>query len=132
MLRLLRSEGTDLMADRPPAATAALAGPAGDASDAAAVAAAPPTLDDVARLTPESDYSVFTAPGVDQQVRNQALRKLFLTDPHFQQSDGLDVAIDEVVQLALSPLARQRTILQARAMGLLDDELLDQPDPPAD
>ena len=90
------------------------------------------TLDDVARLTPDSDYSAFTAPGVDEQVRNQALRKLFLSDPHFQQSDGLDVAIDEVVQLALSPLARQRTILQARAMGLLDDELLDQPEPEPD
>ncbi len=94
--------------------------------------AAPPTLDDVARLTPESDYSAFTAAGVDEQVRNQALRKLFLSDPHFQQSDGLDVAVDEEVQLAQSPLARQRTILQARAMGLLDDELVDQPQPEAD
>ena len=91
-----------------------------------------PTLDDVARLTPESDYSAFTAAGVDEQVRNQALRKLFLSDPHFQQSDGLDVAVDEEVQLAQSPLARQRTILQARAMGLLDDELVDQPQPEAD
>ena len=88
-----------------------------------------PTLADVAGLTAQSDYSAFTAPGVDDQVRNLALRKLFLSDPHFQQSDGLDVAIDEVVQLAQSPLARQRTILQARAMGLLDDEPLDQPEP---
>ena len=88
-----------------------------------------PTLGDVARLTPESDYSAFTAPGVDAQVRNQALRKLFLSDPHFQQSDGLDVAVDEVVHIAQSPLARQRMIMQARAMGLLDDELLDQPEP---
>ena len=89
------------------------------------------TLEDVARLTPESDYSAFTAPGVDERVRNQALRKLFLSDPHFQRSDGLDVAIDEVVQLAQSPLARQRTILQARALGLLDDDLVDQPEPAA-
>ena len=91
-----------------------------------------PTLADVAGLTAQSDYSAFTAPGVDDQVRNLALRKLFLSDPHFQQSDGLDVAIDEVVQLAQSPLARQRTILQARAMGLLDDEPLDQPQPEAE
>ncbi len=87
------------------------------------------TLADVAGLTPESDYSAFAAPGVDHQVRNQALRKLFLTDPHFKQSDGLDVAVDEEVQLAQSPLARQRVILQARALGLLDDEPLDQPEP---
>ncbi len=99
---------------------------------ASAPVTASPTLDDVARLTPESDYSAFTAPGVDEHVRNQALRKLFLSDPHFQRSDGLDVAIDEVVQLAQSPLARQRTILQARAMGLLDDDLVDQPEPEAD
>lgn len=117
------------MPDRP---ADPLAGPGGGPADTGAAAAASPTLDDVARLTPESDYSAFTAPGVDEQVRNQALRKLFLSDPHFQQSDGLDVAIDEVVQLAQSPLARQRKIMQARAMGLLDDDLLDQPEPEAD
>ena len=114
------------MPDRP---ADPLAGPSGAPTDTGAAAAASPTLDDVARLTPESDYSAFTAPGVDEQVRNQALRKLFLSDPHFQQSDGLDVAIDEVVQLAQSPLARQRKIMQARALGLLDDDLLDQPEP---
>ncbi len=91
-----------------------------------------PTLDDVAQLTPESDYTAFTAPGVDARVRNAALRKLFHSDPHFQRSDGLDVADDEVVQLAQSPLARQRLILLARAMGLLDDELKDQPHPAAE
>ena len=98
---------------------------------AGAATATPPTLDDVARLTPGSDYSAFAAPGVDDQVRNAALRKLFMSDPHFQQSDGLDVAIDEEVHLGQSPLARQRTILQARALGLLDDESVDQPQPEA-
>ena len=89
-----------------------------------------PTLDDVARLTPESDYGPFTAPGVDPRVRNEALKKLFLGDPHFRQGDDLNVRVDEVVELARSPLARQRKILLARAMGLLDDELLDQIEPP--
>ena len=117
------------MPDRPAAPVAA---PSTTPSDQGGATAATPTLDDVARLTPESDYSAFAAPGVDEQVRNQALRKLFLSDPHFQQSDGLDVAVDEVVQLAQSPLARQRKILQARAMGLLDDELQDQPEPEPD
>ncbi len=64
--------------------------------------------------------------GTDDRVRNEALRHLFHTDPHFKQSDGLDVAIDEVVEESRSPLARQRKIKQARAMGLLDDELQDQ------
>ena len=98
-----------------------------DTNDKAASTSATPTLDDVAQLTPDSDYAAFTAPGVDPQVRNQALRKLFHSDPHFQRSDGLDVALDEEIEVALSPLARQRKILQARALGLLDDELLDQP-----
>ena len=111
--------------------TSAPAATATATATATAQATALPTLADVARLTPESDYSAFTAPGVDERVRNQALRKLFLSDPHFQRSDGLDVAIDEVVQLAQSPLARQRTILQARALGLLDDDLVDQPEPAA-
>jgi hypothetical protein len=89
----------------------------------------PPTLDDVARLTPESDYSVFTAPEVDARVRNEALRKLFHSDPHFAASDGLDVAADEVCEIAQSPQARQRKILQARALGLLDDDLIEQEAP---
>lgn len=90
-----------------------------------------PTLDDVARLTPESDFRPFTAPGVDPRVRNEALKKLFHGDPHFGQGDDLNVSVDEVVELASSPLAQQRKILQARAFGLLDDDLVDQPDMPA-
>jgi hypothetical protein len=64
--------------------------------------------------------------GADDRARNEALRHLFHTDPHFKQSDGLDVAIDEVVAESGSAIARQRKIKQARAMGLLDDELQDQ------
>lgn len=70
--------------------------------------------------------------GGDVQARNEALRTMFLTDPHFRQSDGLDVAVDEVFEIASSPRARQRKIEIARAMGMLDDELVEQerPDPP--
>ena len=89
----------------------------------------PPTLDDVERLTPESDYSAFTAPEVDAKVRNEALRKLFHTAPHFQRSDGLEVGVDEAFEIAESPKARQRKIMLARAMGLLDDDLLEQDGP---
>jgi hypothetical protein len=56
-----------------------------------------PTMDDVAQLTPESDFSAFVARGVDQAVRRGALKKLF-ADPHFNVMDGLDVYIDDFTQ----------------------------------
>ena len=60
----------------------------------APAAAPPPTLDDVAVLTRESDYSRFVAPDVDGGVSNAALKKLF-SDPHFNVMDGLDTYIDD-------------------------------------
>jgi len=93
-----------------------------------------PTLDDVARLTPESDYAAFTAPQVDARVRNEALKKLFFGDPHFNTSDGLDVRAEADCESERSAQARQQQIVRARALGLLDDELVEQdppePDPP--
>jgi hypothetical protein len=52
------------------------------------------TLEDVAKLTPDSDYSAFVARGVDEVVRRSALKKLF-SDPHFNVMDGLDIYIDD-------------------------------------
>ena len=49
-----------------------------------------PTLDDVAQLRPDSDYSAFVARGVDKSVQRSALKKLF-ADPHFNIGDGLDL-----------------------------------------
>jgi Protein of unknown function (DUF3306) len=89
-----------------------------------------PTLDDVARLTPESDYAAFTAPQVDARVRNEAMKKLFFGNPHFNTGDGLDVRTEADGVAEHSPQARQLQILRARALGLLDDELAEQ-DPPA-
>lgn len=60
-------------------------------------AAAPivlPTMDDVAQLTGESDFSAFVARGVDQAVRRSALKKLF-ADPHFNVMDKLDMYMDD-------------------------------------
>jgi hypothetical protein len=54
----------------------------------------PPTMDDVARLTSDSDFSAFVARGVDAAVRRTALKKLF-ADPHFNAMDGLDVYVDD-------------------------------------
>ncbi|QNA89485.1 DUF3306 domain-containing protein [Massilia sp. Dwa41.01b] len=70
------------------------------ASPAVAVAGAPvpdapaPTLEDAARLTPESDFSAFVSQGVDKSVQRLALKKLF-ADPHFKVMDGLDMYMDD-------------------------------------
>ncbi|MGX4641210.1 DUF3306 domain-containing protein [Massilia sp. SYSU DXS3249] len=53
-----------------------------------------PTLDDVARLTPDSDYSIFVGQGVDKSVQRLALKKLF-ADPHFNVMDRLDMYMDD-------------------------------------
>jgi hypothetical protein len=53
-----------------------------------------PTMEDVAQLTSDSDFSAFVARGVDAAVRRTALKKLF-ADPHFSAMDGLDVYIDD-------------------------------------
>ncbi len=79
------------------------------------------TLGEVERQVAQGD-GIQPAP----KLSNEALRELFLSDPHFAQTDDLNVRVDEVASVALSPLARQHKIQQARALGLLDDELLDQ------
>jgi len=97
---------------------------------------AAPTLSDVEQLTKDSDFRAFAARDVDPQVRNAAMKKLFHSDPHFNVMDGLDVYIDDYSQGEPLPRSIMRTMLQARALGLLDDELKEQdkpePDPPAD
>ena len=77
-----------------PSAAAPVAPPATPRGEASENRAPPPTLDDVARLTPESDFSAFVAQGVDKSVHRLALKKLF-ADPHFRVMDGLDMYMDD-------------------------------------
>jgi hypothetical protein len=92
----------------------------------------PPTLDDVAALTPDADFSRFVAPGVDDGVKRAALRKLF-SDPHFNVMDGLDTYIDDYGKPDPLPAAMLRKMTQSAFLGLFseDDENPDlqlQPD----
>ncbi|MEO5772162.1 MAG: DUF3306 domain-containing protein [Burkholderiaceae bacterium] len=96
-----------------------------------AEAPARPTLEDVAELTRESDFSRFVAPGVDTGVKNAAMKKLF-TDPHFNVMDGLDIYIDDYNKFEPIPKSMLRQLVQARALGLLDDELEEQDKPTPD
>ncbi len=80
-----------------------------------------PTLEDVAELGHASDYSRFVAPGVDSNVRNAAMKKLF-TDPHFNIMDGLDIYIDDYGKPDPIPPEMLRQMVQSKVLGLFDDE----------
>jgi len=89
---------------------------------ATAPEAAPlPTLDDVARLTKDSDFSPYVARDVDAHVRNAAMKKLF-SDPHFNVMDGLDTYIDDYGKPNPIPLSMLRQMNQAAVLGLFADE----------
>ena len=94
-----------------------------------------PTMDDVAQLTGDSDFSAFVARGVDAAVRRTALKKLF-ADPHFNTMDRLDVYIDDytkpspVSEAMLASLAHAKKALR-RAVDTIDKLTADD-DPPED
>lgn len=81
----------------------------------------PPTLDDVKALTPQSDFSRFTAPNVAPEVKNAAMKKLF-ADPRFNIQDGLDVYIDDYSKPDPIPAAMLRQLASAKFLGLFRDE----------
>lgn len=123
---------TPALADQAPAASALSESSAAHAPGvptSTAEAPKPLTLDDVAQLTRDSDYSVFASSQVDPQVRNAALRKLFQSEPHFNVMDRLDVYIDDYSKGESIPKAMLQQMNQARVLGLLDDELTDQDKP---
>jgi hypothetical protein len=105
----------------------------------AVVDAAPPvplpTMDDVARLTRDSDFSGFVARGVDAAVRRTALKTLF-ADPHFNTMDGLDVYIGDyttpspVSEAMLASLAHAKQVLRRAVDAVADDPDLPPEDPP--
>lgn len=98
----------------------------------------PPTITDVAALTPDSDFKPFLARGVDESVRRSALKKLF-ADPHFNVMDGLDVYIDDYTKF--EPIPPEMLAALNHAKSLFSPaphiektvmEMLDAPREPAD
>ena len=104
-----------------PAPAPSPAAPAAPLDDTAPPAAAAPTLQDVALLTHDCDFSRFVAPGVDASVRNAALHKLF-SDPHFNVMDGLDTYIDDYNTPDPLPPGMMRRMMQSEALGLFKTE----------
>ena len=76
-------------------------------------AAPVPVLPPVEELTIDSDFSGFFHPGVDENVRRAALKKLF-SDPHFNIMDGLDTYIDDYSQPNVLPAAMLAGLRQAQ------------------
>lgn len=77
----------------------------------------PPTIEEVAALTPQSDFTRFIARGVDEDVRRSAFKKLF-ADPHFNVMDGLDTYIGDYNKF--EPIPPEMLALLNHAKGLLD------------
>jgi hypothetical protein len=80
-----------------------------------------PTLADAAKLTPDSDFSRYVMPGVDEDVKRAAMKKLF-SDPHFNVMDGLDTYIDDYGQPDPIPDAMLRRMTQSKLMRLFDED----------
>lgn len=93
-----------------------------------------PTMDDVAQLCADSDYSAFVARGVDKSVQRSALKKLF-ADPHFNIGDGLDLYMgdynkpDPIPAAMMSALRHTQSFFaQAYPDKMTDDEHKDGDD----
>jgi hypothetical protein len=105
-------------ADEPPPQTDAVAGaPAPEAVKPPVEQKPALTMDDVAALTPDSDFSAFVARGVDENVKRSAMKKLF-SDPHFNVMDGLDIYIEDYNKF--EPIPPEMLALLNHAKNLLD------------
>lgn len=107
-----------------PAGPSALTATASDTSQPSPTTAPsepPPTMDDVQALTPDADFSRFTAPQVAPEVRNAAMKKLF-ADPHFNVMDGLDIYIDDYGKPDPMPASMLRSLASADFLGLFRED----------
>lgn len=89
-------------------------------AQAEAAAPPPPTLDEAEQLTPASDFTRFVGRGVQPEVKNAALKKLF-ADPHFNVMDGLDTYIDDYGKADPLPAHWLRQMVQSKALGLFTE-----------
>jgi hypothetical protein len=76
-----------------------------------------PSLPPIDKLTPESDFSGFMHPKVEDALRRVALKKLFAGDPHFNLPDLFEPysgdwnIADPISDEMLSTLNQARTLL---------------------
>ena len=105
----------------------AAAAPAPPVEPAVQAVSEPVALPPVESLTPESDFSVFMGPGIQPELRQAALKKLF-ADPHFNLMDRLDIYIDDYTKP--DPISRE-VIEQLAQFRSLEGVERDAPQPAA-
>jgi hypothetical protein len=89
-----------------------------------------PTLDDVLKLTKDSDFSAYVKPGIDPDVQQAAMQKLF-SDPRYNIMDGLDIYIDDYSKPDPIPLDMLKKLNQSQMLGLFktaEEKLADAED----
>jgi hypothetical protein len=92
-----------------------------DAAAAPAGAPAPrelPPLESLEGLA--SEYTEFLKPGVDENLRRSALKKLF-ADPHFENFERFEAYCEDFTQGEPIPMAMLKTLEHAKGL-LFDDE----------
>jgi len=96
---------------------AAAAAPSGAGVQSAVAAPQLPPIESLKGLA--SDYRDFMQPGVDDNVKRSALKKLF-SDPHFENFERFEAYCEDYTQGEPIPLAMLKTLEHAK--GLLFDE----------
>ncbi len=98
--------------------------PAAPAVSNAGSVAAPPTPSELPPLESlkglASEYTDFLKPGVDENLRRSALKKLF-ADPHFENFERFEAYCEDFTQGEPIPLAMLKTLEHAKGL-LFDDE----------
>jgi Protein of unknown function (DUF3306) len=78
-----------------------------------------PTLEDVAKLQADSDFSLFVNQDVTDDVHHAAMKKLF-SDPHYNIMDGLDIYIDDYSKEDPLPPGMLEKMVQSSMLGLFN------------
>ncbi len=90
---------------------------------------APEPLPAVESLTPDSDFTGFMQPEVDEDVKRRALKTLF-QDPRFNVMDGLDVYIDDYSKPDPMPESWLGKLNQMARLGAFEEKPGAPPEPP--
>jgi hypothetical protein len=88
------------------------------------VAAPAQPLPPVESLTPESDFTGFMKPEVEEGLKRRALKALF-RDPHFNVMDGLDVYIDDYSKPDPLPESWLAQLKQTARLGAYEEKVAD-------